>query len=237
MNDAAAPAIQIERLVIATDDGRSFDGYLSRPANERGPGLVIFSEMWGVAPSKTEMAEDYARRGWCAYAPNMFWRSEFTGVVPFEEADRAWHRFNAFDWQRAADDAGVTVQWLRRQAFSSGKVAAIGFCMGGRSAFLAAVGGGVDASISLYALGIAKHLDELRTITTPLQLHYGLNDEHIPKSEVDAVIAAAKGNRNVEVYLYPGAEHGFFTKGRPAFNADSVAAASIHIERLLSTLT
>src|SRR5262249_14313415 len=97
--------------------------------------------------------------------------------------------------------------------------------------------GGVDASISLYALGIAKHLDELRTITTPLQLHYGLNDEHIPKSEVDAVIAAAKGNRNVEVYLYPDAEHGFFTKGRPAFNAEAVAAATAHIERLLSTLT
>jgi len=50
---------------------------------------------------------------------------------------------------------------------------------------------------------------ELPTITIPLQLHYGLNDEHIPKSEVDAVIAAAKGNRNVVVYLYPGAEHGF----------------------------
>jgi uncharacterized repeat protein (TIGR01451 family) len=97
--------------------------------------------------------------------------------------------------------------------------------------------GDVDASISLYALGIAKHLDELRTITTPLQLHYGLNDEHIPKSEVDAVIAAAEGNRNVEVYLYPGAEHGFFTKARPAFNAEAVAAATAHIERLLSRLT
>jgi carboxymethylenebutenolidase len=213
MNDAAALAVQIERPVIATEDRRSFDGYLARLAKGHGPGLVIFSEMWGVAPSKTEMAEDYARRGWCAYAPNMFWRSEFTGVMPFEEADQAWRRLNAFDWQRAADDARVAVQWLRTQAFSSGKVAAIGFCMGGRTAFLAAAHGDVDASISLYALGIAKHLDELRTITTPLQLHYGLNDEHIPKSEVDAVIAAAKDNRNVEVYLYPDAEHGFFTKG------------------------
>jgi carboxymethylenebutenolidase len=137
LTKAAAPAIQIERPVIATEDGRSFDGYLARPENGRGPGLVIFSEMWGVAPSKTEMAEDYAKRGWCAYAPNMFWRSEFTGVVPFEEADQAWRRINAFDWQRAADDARVTVQWLRTQAFSSGRVAAIGFCMGGRTAFLA----------------------------------------------------------------------------------------------------
>jgi carboxymethylenebutenolidase len=237
MNDAAAPAIQIERPVIVTEDGRSFDGYLARPTNGCGPGLVIFSEMWGVAASKTEMAEDYAKRGWCAYVPNMFWRSEFTGVVPFEEAGQAWHRLNAFDWQRAADDARVAVQWLRTQVFSSGKVAALGFCMGGRIAFLAAARGGVDASISLYALGIAKHLNELQTITTPLQLHYGLNDEHIPKSEVDAVIAAAKGNGNVEVYLYPGAEHGFFTKGRPAFNAEAVAAATARIGRLLSTLT
>jgi dienelactone hydrolase len=168
MNDAAALAIQIERPVIATEDGRSFDGYLARLANGRGPGLVIFSEMWGVAPSKTEMAEDYAKRGWCAYVPNMFWRSEFTGVVPFEEADQAWQRLNVFDWQRAADDARLAVQWLRTQTFSSGRVAAIGFCMGGRTAFLAAARGGVDASISPYALGIAKHLDELRTITTSI---------------------------------------------------------------------
>ncbi|HEY7243300.1 MAG TPA: dienelactone hydrolase family protein [Xanthobacteraceae bacterium] len=236
MNDAARPGIEIERPVIATEDGRTFDGYLARPANGRGPGLVIFSEMWGVAPSKTEMAHDYAGRGWCAYAPNMFWRSEFTGVVPFEEADRAWPRLEAFDWERAADDARLAVQWLRTQAFSSGRVAAIGFCMGGRTAFIAAARGGADAGISLYALGIAKHLGELKTIMRPLQLHYGLDDEHIPKSEIDAVVAAAKGNRNVEVYLYPGAEHGFFTKGRPAFNPGAVAAATKRIERLLSTL-
>jgi dienelactone hydrolase len=58
------------------------------------------------------MAEDYARRGWCAYAPNMFWRSEFTGVVPFEEADQAWRRLNAFDWQRAADDVPSSSQCM-----------------------------------------------------------------------------------------------------------------------------
>jgi carboxymethylenebutenolidase len=237
MNDTTARAIQIERPVIVTEHARGFDGYLARPTNGRGPGLVIFSEMWGVAPSKTEMADYYAKRGWCAYVPNMFWRSAFTGVVPFEEADRAWQRLNAFDWQHAAHDARVAVQWLRRQTFSSGRVAAIGFCMGGRTAFLAAARGGADAGISLYALGIAEHLDELQTIRTPLQLHYGLNDEHIPKSEIDAIIAAAQDNRDVEVYLYPGAEHGFFTKGRPAFNDEAVAAATARIERLFSTLS
>jgi carboxymethylenebutenolidase len=237
VSETADVAIREDKPVIATDDRCRFDGYLARPnATGRAPGLIIFTEMWGVARSKTEMAQDYAKRGWCAYMPNMFWRSDFTGVVPFEEPDRAWQRLKAFDWQRAADDARLAVQWLRTRAFSSGRVAAIGFCMGGRTAFLAAARGGADASISLYALGIAKHLDELPTITKPVQLHYGLKDEHIPQSEIEAVRAAAKNNRNVEIYLYPGAEHGFFTRGRPAFNAEAVAAATLHIDRLLSTL-
>ena len=179
--------IHTEDAVIASEGARRFDGHLARPAAGAGPGLLIFSEMWGVAPKKREMADDYARRGWCALAPNMFWRSEFTGVVPFEQADKAWQRLNAFDWARAVDDARTAAQWLRASPHCTGKIAAIGFCMGGRTAFLAASRAGVDAAVSLYALGIAKHLDEVRTVAAPVQLHYGLNDEHIPKSEIDAV--------------------------------------------------
>jgi carboxymethylenebutenolidase len=236
MSDQATIDIEIEHPVLATDGTRGFDSYLARPRSGTGPGLVIFTEMWGVAPSKTEMAEDYGRNGWCALVTNMFWRSEFTGRVPFDNADLAWKRLQAFDWGLAVEDARTAVQWLRAQSFCTGKIAAIGFCMGGRTAFLAASRVGVDAAVSLYALGIAKHLDEIRKVAAPVQLHYGLNDEHIPKSEMDAVAEAAKANRNVEVHFYSGAEHGFFTKGRAAYNPEAVAAASLHIDRLFSKL-
>jgi len=228
--------IHTEHPILATEGARRFDGYRARPQAGRGAGLVIFTEMWGVAPSKTEMADDYARRGFCALVPNMFWRSEFTGVVPFDQADKAWQRLKAFDWQRAVDDARTAVQSLRASPHCTGKVAAIGFCMGGRSAFLAGAHAGVDAAISLYALGIARHLDELRQVAVPVQLHYGLNDEHIPKAEIDAVAEAAKGNRNVEVYRYPGAGHGFFTAGRPAHNPTAVVEATARIDQLLAKL-
>jgi carboxymethylenebutenolidase len=221
---------------LASEGPRAFDSYLAQPEAHRGPGLIILTEMWGVAPSKTAMAEDYARKGWCALVPNMFWRSEFTGVVPFDQADKAWTRLKAFDFDRAADDARTAVEWLRASPHCTGRVAAIGFCMGGRTAFLAAARAGVDAAVALYALGIAKHLDEMTKITCPLQLHYGLSDEHIPRSEIDAVTTAAKPNPNVEVHLYPGAGHGFFTAGRPAYNADAVAKATTQIERLLNRL-
>jgi carboxymethylenebutenolidase len=228
--------IHTEEVVIAAEGPRRFDGHLARPASGAGPGLLIFSEMWGVAAKKREMAEDYARRGWCAIAVNMFWRSEFTGVVPFDQADKAWQRLQAFDFDTAAEDCRTAMQWLRASPHCNGKIAAIGFCMGGRTAFLAAMHARVDAAISLYALGIAKHLDQVRTVGVPVQLHYGLNDEHIPKSEMDAVAEAAKGNRAVEVHFYPGAEHGFFTKGRAAWHPEAVAVASRHIARLLAPL-
>src|SRR6187401_2537179 len=65
--------IHTEDVVIASDGARRFDGHFARPAAGAGPGLLIFSEMWGVATKKRELADDYARRGWCAIAPNMFW--------------------------------------------------------------------------------------------------------------------------------------------------------------------
>ena len=239
MNEISTPPKAghlIELPLLGDDDAKPFEGFLARRLSGAGPGLVIFTEMWGVAPSKTEMAEEYARRGWCALVPNMFWRSQFTGRVPFDQADRAWERLKAFDWDRAVDDAHTAVDWLRNSPHCNGKVAAIGFCMGGRTAFLAASRCGVDAAISLYALGIAQHLDEVRSVKAPVQLHYGLNDEHIPKSEIDAVAEAAKANSNVSVHLYEGAEHGFFTKGRAGYNPEAVAQATVHIDRLLGTL-
>ncbi len=230
------PSIHIERPTLASDGARAFDSHLARPQSGAGPGLLIFTEMWGTAPSKTEMAEEYAAKGFCALVPNMFWRSAFTGVVGFDEADKAWQRLNAFDWDRAVDDARTAAQWLRGSPHCTGKIAAIGFCMGGRTAFLAGARAGIDAAVSLYALGIAKHLDEVAAIACPTQLHYGLEDQHIPRSEIDAVAGAAKRNRNVEVHLYAGAGHGFFTQGRPAYHPEAVAQATARIDALLARL-
>ena len=238
MSGQATIDLNIEQRRSSPRTERAGSTVISRARQSgTGPGLLIFSEMWGVAPRRREMADDYARRGWCALAPNMFWRSEFTGRRAVRASrpglDSGCRRST---WQRAADDCPTAAQWLRASPHCNGKVAAIGFCMGGRIAFLAASRAGADAAIGLYALGIAKHLDEVRTMAAPLQLHYGLSDEHIPKSEIDAVAAAAEGNRNVEMHLYPGAEHGFFNRAVPPGNEKAVETATAHIDRLLAKL-
>jgi carboxymethylenebutenolidase len=227
-----------ETPILAEADGRTFDGYLSRPAEGTGPGLIIVTEMWGTTKLNRDMADSYARRGWCALVPSMFWRSERTGTLAAQEPDieAAWARLRAYDFDRGAQDVGIAADWLRRSPACSGKVAAIGFCMGGRTAVLACTRSRMDVGIAVYALGIRHHLGEVACVECPVQLHYGLADVHIPRSEIDEVRDATSANRNVETYLYPGAGHGFFNPLRPAYNAAAVALAKERIDGLLDTL-
>jgi carboxymethylenebutenolidase len=227
-----------EHPILSEESGRVFDGYLSRPQTGVGPALIIITEMWGTTKLNRDMADSYARRGWCALVPSMFWRSEQSGVFSLEgpERDAAWERLRNYDFDLGAQDVRTAADWLRRSPFCSGKVAVIGFCMGGRTAFLACARSGVDAGIALYALGIRHHLDEVPRIECPLQLHYALADIHIPRAEIDEVMSAAKASRTIETYLYPGAGHGFFNPLRPVYDAAAVALAKARIDGLLATL-
>jgi carboxymethylenebutenolidase len=227
-----------ENPVLAEADGRTFDGYLSRPAEGVGPGLIIVTEMWGTTKLNRDMADSYARRGWCALVPSMFWRSERTGTLAAEgpDIDAAWERLRAYDFDRGAQDAQIAARVAARVACLLRKVAAIGFCMGGRTAAPICARSELNAGIAVYALGIRHHLDEVARIACPVQLHYGLADIHIPRAEIDQVMDATSANRNVETYLYPGAGHGFFNPLRPAYNAAAVALAKERIDGLLDTL-
>jgi carboxymethylenebutenolidase len=224
-----------QTIVLASDGERRFEAYVATPRNARGPGILICTEMWGVTEAKCELAADYARRGFCAIVPNVFWRSDPSGVVSDEEPERqiAWQRLRAFDFDVAAQDLSLAVNWLRASGSCSGKVASIGFCMGGRIALLAALRSGADLAISLYALGIADHIEELKQAECPVQLHYGLADQHIPLSEIEQVRSASASKDNVEIWTYPGVGHGFFNPQRAAYDAAAVALATERIDRLL----
>jgi carboxymethylenebutenolidase len=93
-----------------------------------------------------------------------------------------------------------------------------------------------DAGIAVYALGIRLHLDEVARVTCPVQLHYGLADVHIPRSEINEVIAATRERPNITTHLYEGAGHGFFNPLRPAHDAAATALAKTRIDGLLETL-
>jgi dienelactone hydrolase len=130
-------------IVLQRDGDREFDAYLARPAGA-GPGtrpsIIIFTEMFGMARHNFEMADAYARRGFLALVPNLFWRSPYPGELGYDEPDRsaAFARLAAFDVEAGGRDIVTAVKWLRGQPPNNGKVFALGFCAGGRMAFVVA---------------------------------------------------------------------------------------------------
>ena len=224
-----------ETIALARDGERSFDAYLARPERDDAPSIMIFTEMFGTGAHNRDMADDFARRGFAALIPNLYWRSSFPGELAFSGPDRdaAWARLAAFDVDAGGRDIGTAVDWLRAQAFSNGKVFALGFCAGGRMAFVAAARTSIDAAVSFYGMGIAKHEAEFGRVTCPVHLHYGLKDPHIPHPEIDAVTRAAQPQRNIEVFIYPDAGHSFFNPIRPGYHAASAKIAGERLEALI----
>ncbi|HWX82815.1 MAG TPA: dienelactone hydrolase family protein [Xanthobacteraceae bacterium] len=227
--------VTTQTIALTQAGGRNFDAYLARPDKGQSPSVMIFTEMFGIGRHNRDMAEDFARRGCNALIPNLFWRSAYPGELAFEGPDRdaAWARLAAFDVDAAGGDIGAAVQWLRAQPFSDGKVFALGFCAGGRMAFVAAARAGVDAAVSFYGMGIAKHDAEFGRVTCPVHLHYGLKDPHIPRPEVEAVMQAAQSRPNIEVFLYPDAGHSFFNPIRPGYHAPSAKIAGERLDTLI----
>jgi carboxymethylenebutenolidase len=230
--------VTTQTIALTRDGSRTYDAYLARPELRQAPSIMIFTEMFGIGQHNRDMAEDYARRGFNALIPNLFWRSAFPGELAFEGPDRdaAWARLAALDVDAAGGDIGTAVQWLRAQPFSNDKVFALGFCAGGRMAFVAAARAGVDAAVSFYGMGIAKHDAEFAQVNCPVQLHYGLKDPHIPRPEIDAVTRAARRRPNIDIFLYAEAGHSFFNPIRPGFHAASAELAGERLDALVERI-
>jgi carboxymethylenebutenolidase len=226
-------------VALASDGGRTFDAYLAQSAASRPPAIMLLHDMFGLNEPIGAAADNFARRGYCALVPNLFWRSQIPGVISYDDSQHpaAWARLQALDLDVVTADMARAIGWLRAQPFSAGKVAAIGFCGGGRFAYLAAARCGVDGAASLYGLGISQHLGEIDRVRCPLQLHYGLKDQHIPRQEIDAVTAGVRGRPRIELFLYPQAGHSFANPVRPTYDAAAAQLAAARIETMLSAVS
>ena len=215
---------------IAATDGGSYGAYLALPPRPgpggKNPGLVLFQEIFGVNRHIRAIAEQYALDGFVVLAPDVFWRQAPRVELGYEgaDADRARQLMGAADGRQLAADVATSVAALRARPEVAGKVAAMGYCMGGRLAYVAAATAGVDAAVCYYGGGIQTQLDLAPRIACPVQFHYGGNDSHIAPEAVAQVEAAFVG-KEAEFHLYPEAQHGFNCWDRASYDAGSAALA------------
>jgi carboxymethylenebutenolidase len=213
------------------DIGGGMTGYLAAPASGSGPGMVLLQEIFGVNAHMRDVAQLYAEEGYVVLAPDLFHLMQQRVELGYGGADleKAFDFYQRFDIEQAVHDITTSVSVLRARPECAGKVGAIGFCLGGKLAWLAAARAGVDAAVSYYGVGIEQSLHELATIKCPVTLHFGETDSFVPEDARNAIADAVAG-KNVEIFVYPGADHGFNCPGRPAF--DKAASLMAHSRSL-----
>ena len=149
-------------ITINGADG-AFAGYLATPTSGRGPGIVVIQEIFGVNQVMRDLVDEFAAHGYFALAPDLFWRLE-PGVQLTDKTDAEWKRafdlMDRFDPDKGVDDIQATIDTLREPDGCSGKVGAVGYCLGGLLAFLTATRTDVDASVGYYGVNIQEKLDE-----------------------------------------------------------------------------
>jgi carboxymethylenebutenolidase len=204
-----------ETVSISTLAGDcSFLAYCARPASQPRAAIVVIQEIFGVNAGIRRKCDRLAADGYLALAPDLFWRLE-RGVeldpdVPDEFQQRA-RADGRFDQDQGVADIEATIRHAR-QALGCRKVGAVGYCLGGRLAFMVAARTDADASVGYYAVGVDNLLREKHAIAHPLMLHIAGNDGFVPPPVQQAMHEGLDEHPKVALHDYPGEDHGFATE-------------------------
>lgn len=213
-------------IQIQSDEG-SFDAYLARPKMGQAPVVVVLHEVFGVNADLRATCDELAAAGFIALCPELFWRQQ-RGVDLSVRSPADWQLglalYRAFDIDAGVRDVEATVSAARLLPGATGKVAVMGFCLGGLLTFLAAARTRVDSGVAFHGGRTEEFLGEAADIDAPLQMHLAEEDEFISRDAQRRIKAALAGNPRAEVWSYPGCNHAF--SRHDGMHFDAVAAAS-----------
>lgn len=204
---------QISRFVeIPAADGGCFSAYMALPAQVPAPAVIVIQEIFGVNGELRAKCDDLAREGYVAIAPDLFWRIEpgidLVDSIP-DQLQRAFDLFGLFDVAKGMQDLKTTLGFMRARGECSGKVGCIGFCLGGKLAYMMAAQTDMDASVSYYGVGIEAMLGDAARIQKPLLMHIAAEDKFVSKEAQAQIIATFKDSQLVATHVYEGVDHAF----------------------------
>jgi carboxymethylenebutenolidase len=216
-----------QTIQIDTQDG-SFSSYLATPAAGKGPGIVLCQEIFGVNATMRQVADYYAEEGYTVLVPDLFWRIARGIELTDKGADfqRALGLYQQFDEDKGVQDVGAALAVLRQRPECVGQTGVLGFCLGGKLAYLAACRlPDVACAVGYYGVGIEHALAEADKIRGRLVLHVAERDGFCPPEAQARIRAALEGRANVELYVYPGMDHAFARSGGEHFDKASALMA------------
>jgi carboxymethylenebutenolidase len=212
---------------ISISDG--LQAYVAQPARSGSyPGILVLMEAYGITGHIRGVCERFAKIGFVAVAPDIFHGEVFS----YTDVDKVMAKIPGVRDDLVMDEIGATLDWLEAQdKVRKGYSGIIGFCMGGRLAFLAAChhaerlkavvcfyGGGIAPEGTTDRFGRTSPIGESAKIRAPLFLGYGADDQGIPAAEharIVQTLSAAK--KRYTFAVYPQAGHAFLCEERPNY--------------------
>ena len=196
--------------------------YICSPVDEQPQGAVIvLQEIFGVNRHMMDVAERITAEGYAAVVPDLFWRHSPRFTCGYDEVQQGMERVRSLTEENFLADMDLVLSKVKAEfGVSAETVGVLGFCMGGRLAYLTAATKNIGAAVSFYGGGISDGpMKKTAGIHCPMLLLFGGLDKHIPMAQVDVIRGTLKAaDKRAEVVVYPDADHGFFCDERASYN-------------------
>lgn len=224
-------------ITIAHGD-TSFTGYLAVPESGHGPGIVLCQEIFGVNEVMREKADFLAEEGYTVLVPDLFWRTQAGIELGYTEAEfqKAFELYQKFDENLGVKDIALALKTLkvRDECDKDVGLSVVGYCLGGKLAYLAACRlPDVACAVGYYGVGIENNLDEAQHIQGKLVLHIAEQDQFCPENIRQHIIHELATHKNIQTYVYNNVDHAF---ARPHGDHYHKPSALIAHERTITAL-
>jgi carboxymethylenebutenolidase len=214
------------------DGTGSIPVYAARPATSPKAAIIVVPEIFGVNEGIRKKCVKLATLGYVAVAPDVFWRQkpnvELDADIP-EQFQEAVGYMMKHDFDEGIKDIEAIIHWIRRVQ-NVPKVGLVGYCMGGKIAYMAATRTDVDVSVGYYGVGIDEMLNESHAIAKPLLLHVPTADGFVPPEAQKAIHEGLGSNPHVTLFDYKGLDHGFAAENGARRNDEGAQLADQRTE-------
>lgn len=227
--------IKTERVTLKVSDGTSMSAFVARPVGTgKTPGVMVFQEAFGVTGHIRDVTSRIAREGFTAVAPELFHRTAAPGTeLNYNNFPAVMPHMQALTTESLAADVTAAFDWLRKDSQTDGtRIGCVGFCLGGRTSFIACATVPLQGAVSFYggAIGPNERYPSLLHLApkmhAPILFFWGGLDQHIPPTQTraieDALDQAGKPYVNVRISF---ANHAFFRDGGTNYNAQAAGLA------------
>jgi carboxymethylenebutenolidase len=211
--------------------------FVARPEGGPRPAVLVIQEAFGLNAHIRDVTQRIAGEGYVALAPDLYWRGGKGRAVAYDDLGEAIRIMQTLRDGEIVTDVGNAIAYLEKQpTVRADRIGITGFCMGGRVSYLVAceLADKIRAAAPFYGGGIP--IDKTAKLKAPVLAFFGEKDAFIPLEFVEQLRReAAAQKKQVEVVVYPGADHGFFCNERASYNAKAAADAWQKLKTFFAT--